>query len=172
QNPSAPASPEPTGSGPTPDPGPSDEPADPGDPSPIPLPTVTVTVTVTVQPAAPVCTRGTSGARLTAAQWAVEMHRNSGKLPDATLTCYLGLVQKASPVFPELTKASSLGKAYRVLRTAKTGRNRLDAALLAGWLNWANGANGTATLKSAEKIRLTAKSTATALKKAATSLGA
>src|SRR5690606_37249369 len=62
--------PDPTPSGPTPAP---EEPTD--DPTPVPLPTVTVTVTITVTPspaakAKPVCTRGTSGKRLTTKQWA------------------------------------------------------------------------------------------------------
>lgn len=154
-------------SGPTPSPEPSAT-----SPTPVPLPTLTVTVTVTVTPKAPatVCTRGTAGTRLTAKKWAVELHRSTGKLPDATLTCYLSLVQKASTVFPELTKASSLGTAYRVLKAGKTNREKLDAALLTGWLNWAQGTNGTTTLKSAEKVRLTAKSTNAALKKAAKSV--
>jgi serine protease len=155
------------GSGPTPT---ADPTADPTpteqQPSPIPLPTVTVTVTVTATPPAPVCTRGTKAKRMTAKQWAVEIHRNTGKIPDATLTCYLRLVQKASKVFPEITKASTLGTAYRVLKADKTTRQRLDGALLVGWLNWTYGTNGTSTLNTAEKIRLAAKSSSTALKKA------
>lgn len=171
QNPTAPPSPDPSGSGPTPAPtSQPSQPSQPDKPAPIPLPTVTVTVTVTVAPAAPVCTRGTAVSRMTVAQWAVEMHRNSGTIPDSTLTCYLGLVQKASAVFPELTRASSLGKAYRVLKSPKTDRDRLDSALLAGWLNWAHGVNGTTSLKAAEKLRLSPRSTPTALQKAAATL--
>ncbi|GAA4536003.1 MULTISPECIES: S8 family peptidase [Nonomuraea] len=160
--------PDPTGSGPTPEP---EQPSD--DPTPVPLPTVTVTVTITVTPtpaakAAPVCTRGTAAKRLTAKQWAKEIHRGSGTMSDETLTCYLKLVGKASKVFPELTKASSLGKAYRVIKNTKTAKRRLDSALLTGWLNWAHGVNGTKTLKSSEKVRLAKKPTNAALKKAAT----
>ncbi|MEV4099138.1 S8 family serine peptidase [Nonomuraea sp. NPDC049649] len=160
--------PDPTSSGPTPEP---DPPAP--DPAPVPLPTVTVTVTITVTPtppakAAPVCTRGTSGKRLTTQQWATEIHRSSGTMSDETLTCYLKLVGKASKVFPELTKASTLGTAYRVLKNTKTAKRRLDSALLTGWLNWAHGRNGTKVLKSGEKVRLSKKSTSAALKKAAT----
>ncbi|MGI5273815.1 S8 family peptidase [Nonomuraea sp. CA-218870] len=159
-----PADPEP--SGPTPQPEPSQ------DPTPVPLPTVTVTVTITVTPtppakAAPVCTRGTAGKRLTAKQWAKEIHRGSGTMSDETLGCYLKLVGKASKVFPEVTKASSLGKAYRVLKSTRTAKRKLDSALLAGWLNWAHGSNGTKTLGSAEKVRLSKKSTGASLKKAA-----
>ncbi|MGW0478683.1 S8 family peptidase [Nonomuraea sp. NPDC003214] len=156
--------PEPTGSGPTPQP----DPVDP-DPTPVPLPTVTVTVTITATPKAPatVCTRGTSAKPMTTKQWAVEVYRGTGSIDDATLTCYLKLAHKASKVFPELTKASSLGKAYRVLKASRTAKQRLDSALLTGWLNWAHGMNNTKVLNSSEKVRLSAKSTSTALKKAA-----
>jgi subtilisin family serine protease len=158
-------------SGPTPtpdDPQPEDPDTTP-EPTPVPLPTVTVTVTVTPTPAgtAAVCTRGTTGKRLTAKRWAVEIHRGSGTIPDATLTCYLKLVQKASKVFPELTRASTLGTAYRVLKANKTARQRLDSALLTGWLNWAHGRNATTALKGAEKVRLSANAKAAALGKAA-----
>ncbi|MFI6324028.1 S8 family peptidase [Nonomuraea sp. NPDC050556] len=135
-------------------------------PTPIPLPTITVTVTVTATPAAAVCTRGTAGAALTARQWAVEIHRSSGTMPDTTLSCYLRLVQKASKVFPELTKASTLGTAYRVLRASKTGREKADSVLLTGWLNWANGAaRTTTTLRSAERLRLSPAATDAQLRK-------
>ncbi|MEV6866961.1 S8 family serine peptidase [Streptosporangium subroseum] len=156
-------SPEPS-SGPSPV---SDPPAAPA-PEPIPLPQVTVTVTVTATPAAaPVmCTRGTSKKTLTAAQWAVEITRGKGTLPDATLACYLGMTAKASKVFSELTRASTLGTAYRVLKPAKkTARAVFESELLAAWLNWAHGGvNFTAkvgktttfrdALTSAEKKRL------------------
>ncbi|MGV9329600.1 S8 family serine peptidase [Streptosporangium sandarakinum] len=134
-----------------PAPNPEDTPA-PAEPEPVPLPTVTVTVTVTAAPvtvappgspasAPAVCTRGRGGKRLTAAQWAVEMTRGKGVLSDGTLGCYLRLVSKASAVFPEVTRASTLGTAYRVLRPAKrTARAALDGELLAAWLNWAHGA--------------------------------
>ncbi|TMR16724.1 hypothetical protein ETD86_24465 [Nonomuraea turkmeniaca] len=176
QIPVAPPEPGPTESGPSPEP--SDEPTDiptddPSDEpssstSPIPLPTVTVTVTVTPTPAttAAVCTRGTAATKMQAKAWAVEIHRSSGTIPDATLTCYLKLISKSSKVFPELTKASSLGKAYRVLKNTKTGKAKLDSALLTAWLNWAHGTNGTTTLTAAEKVRLSSKPSAAALKKA------
>ncbi len=177
--PDDPAEPEPDptdSSGPTPEPEPSETETAP---TPVPLPTLTVTVTVTVTPQAtvtttaapvPVCTRGTTAKRLTVKQWAVEIHRSSGAIPDATLACYLSLVSKSSKVFPELTKASSLGTAYKVLKAKKTNRQKLDAALLTGWLNWAHGTNGTSTLKASEKVRLTAKSTSAALKRATKSV--
>ena len=159
-------SPEPS-SGPSPV---SDPPAAPA-PEPIPLPQVTVTVTVTATPAAPaaapvMCTRGTSKKTLTAAQWAAEITRGKGTLPDATLACYLGMTTKASKVFSELTRVSTLGTAYRVLKPAKkTARSGFESELLAAWLNWAHGGvNFTAkvgktttfrdALTSAEKKRL------------------
>ncbi|MEW9556079.1 S8 family serine peptidase [Nonomuraea sp. NPDC050783] len=161
---------------------PSDQPSDGSSPgpqpssstSPVPLPTVTVTVTVTPTPSpsatptgtATVCTRGTAGKKLTAGKWAVEIHRGSGKIPDATLTCYLKLIAKSSKVFPELTKASSLGKAYRVLKNTRTNKAKLDSALLTAWLNWAHGRNGTTTLSAAEKVRMLSKPSTSALKKA------
>ncbi|GGO64893.1 S8 family peptidase [Nonomuraea cavernae] len=166
--------PEPSADSPSPEPAPEPEPTatDPGDgqATPIPLPTVTVTVTVTASPPAAVCTRSTTGKRLTAKQWAVEIHRGSGGIPDATLTCYLKLVQKASKVFPELTRASTLGTAYKVVKADKTARQRLDGALLVGWLNWAHGTNNTRALKSAETVRLSTKATSAKLTKAAKSL--
>ncbi|MBF8192637.1 S8 family serine peptidase [Nonomuraea sp. K274] len=167
-----PTAPDPTGSS-----GPSPEPEDPAAPEPepsaepVPLPTVTVTVTVTPKPAAVVCTRASkASAKMEAKTWAVEIHRSSGKISDTTLNCYLKLIGKSSKVFPELTKASSLGKAYRVLKNTKTSRARLDSALLTAWLNWAHGTNGTTTMTAAEKVRLSGKSSAAALKKATTNV--
>lgn len=170
--PEVPDVPDPYVSGPTPEP---DAPADPQpqpEPtvSPVPLPRVTVTVTVTQTPpsASAVCTRGTKAKKLTSAKWAVEIHRSSGTIPDATLGCYLKLISKSSKVFPELTKASSLGTAYRVLKNTRTGKARLDSALLTAWLNWAHGVNGTSTMVAAEKVRMSRKPSAATLKKATT----
>ncbi|MEU8402057.1 S8 family serine peptidase [Nonomuraea sp. NPDC048892] len=160
-------SPEPDDSS-NPDPGTEPEPEPTSSVSPVPLPTVTVTVTVThtASPVSAVCTRGTAAKKLTAQKWAIELHRSTGSIPDATLTCYLKLIAKSSKVFPELTKASSLGKAYRVLKSGKTGKAKLDGALLTAWLNWAHGTNGTTSLTAGEKVRLSAKPSAAALKKA------
>ncbi|WP_141704235.1 S8 family peptidase [Planobispora rosea] len=176
-DPSDTPTPDPT-SGPEPEPVPDDTP----DPAPVPLPTVTVTVTATPPAAAPaVCTRGKGRTTLTAAQWAVEMHKRTGKLSDETLDCYLRLAAKASAVFPEITRASTPGTAHRVLKpsgkTARTAKATFDRELLAAWLNWAHGAvnltakaGGTSTVKaalaSAEKRRLAALS----LSKAASAL--
>ncbi|MFE3452233.1 S8 family serine peptidase [Nonomuraea sp. NPDC059194] len=179
-NPDPAPNPEPSASGPSPvpsdeDPQTGEDPADPPGPTPVPLPTITVTVTVTVTPPAapaPVCTRGTAGTAMSAKQWAVELYRGTGQLSDETLTCYLKLAHKTSKVFPELTKASSLGKAYRVLKASKGARAGLDRALLTAWLNWAHGATSSLEkVNAAEKVRLGSKSSA-ALRKAATSLGA
>ncbi|MGR6914909.1 S8 family peptidase [[Actinomadura] parvosata] len=164
---------------PEPDPsdssGPTPAPADP-EPSasstPVPLPTVTVTVTVTETAKLPaaVCTRGTAAQKLTAKKWAVELHRASGTIADETLGCYLKLIGKSSKVFPELTKASSLGTAYRVLKSPQTRKAKLDSALLTAWLNWAHGTNGTTALAAAEKVRLSSKPSAAALKKATSNI--
>ncbi|WP_162795611.1 S8 family peptidase [Nonomuraea lactucae] len=169
----SPAPEDPPGDGPRPD-----NPGTSPHPTPVPLPTVTVTVTVTPTPAtatptptaATVCTRGRTAKRMTARQWAAEVHRAGGTIPDATLTCYLKLAQKASKVFPELARASTLGTAYRTLKATKTARQRLDGALLAGWLNWAHGANGTTALKNAERVRLSPRTTPAMARKAAKSL--
>ncbi|WP_327089768.1 S8 family serine peptidase [Nonomuraea sp. NBC_01738] len=166
--------PDPTNSGPTPEPDPDPD-ADPDPdpdpaPTPIPLPTVTVTVTVTATAPGAVCKRGTATTALSTKQWAVEIHRSSGTIPDPTLNCYLKLVQKGSKVFPELTKASSLGKAYRVLRATSGNRAKLDRALLRGWLNWAHGKGDLTRLQAAEKVRLSATATSAQLKKAAAGL--
>ncbi|MBB6546418.1 S8 family peptidase [Nonomuraea rubra] len=159
-------------SGPTPEPEDPAEPAPSPSSTPVPLPTVTVTVTVTetAKPPAAVCTRGTAARKLATPQWAVELHRASGTIPDETLTCYLKLIGKSSKVFPELTKASSLGKAYRVLKSSKTRKAKLDSALLTAWLNWAHGTNGTTALSAAEKVRLSSKPSAAALKKATSNI--
>ncbi|MEO3870421.1 S8 family serine peptidase [Nonomuraea sp. B12E4] len=171
----------------SPDPAPDSDPGDDGGPdsgpdvpaepepdpapssAPVPLPTVTVTVTVTPSPIAPatVCTRGTTAKKMAAKSWAVEIHRSSGKIPDTTLNCYLKLIAKASKVFPELTKASSLGKAYRVLKNTKTSKAALDSAVLTAWLNWAHGTNGTTALAAAEKVRMSSKPSTASLKKSA-----
>ncbi|MFB9724404.1 S8 family peptidase, partial [Planobispora longispora] len=102
-------------------------------PSPVPSPTVTPSATSTATPAPThtqpgdgtgldplpvpdVCKRGKGGKALTAARWDVEFHESAGKLSDSTLRCYLSIVQNGSKVFPELTDAGSLGKAYKVLK--------------------------------------------------------
>ncbi|MFI7454913.1 hypothetical protein ACIBQX_46100 [Nonomuraea sp. NPDC049714] len=113
-----------------------------------------------------------------AKQWAAEMHRKKGSLSDKTLLCYLSLAQNGSKVFPELTDAGSLGKAYKVLAPkSKTAKALLDRELLAAWLNYTHGVyngsakvHGSTTLKqavgTAEKHR-TKNGTSAQLKKVA-----
>ncbi|MEU0518441.1 S8 family serine peptidase [Streptosporangium sp. NPDC006007] len=185
-----PEDPDPDGPGdgspddPSPDPSSGPPPSSPSPaPTPVPLPTVTVTVTVTATPApaaprAAVCARGKARKTLSAARWAAETGRPApkprgtsgarerGRLPEATIRCYLGLVGKASRVFSELTSVSTPAAARRVLSPAgKTGKARLESELLAAWLNWAHGGvnltagvGGAATVKdvltSAEDRRL------------------
>ncbi|GII93547.1 S8 family peptidase [Sinosporangium siamense] len=150
---------------PTPTPTKSQEPTDPGivtDPIPVP----------------DTCKRGNGTKPLNAKQWATEMLRGKGKLSDKTLVCYLTLAQNGSKVFPEVTDAGSLGKAYKVLGTkSKSAKALLDRELLAAWLNYAHGVhngsskvNGSTTLKKAigiaERYR-TANGTSAQLKKSA-----
>ncbi|GAA5766212.1 hypothetical protein [Streptosporangium roseum] len=69
-----------------------------------------------------------------------------GTLDDRTLVCYLSLAQNGSKVFPEVTDAGSLGKAYKVLAPkSKTAKALLDRELLAAWLNYAHGVHNGST---------------------------
>nr|BFE83142.1 hypothetical protein GCM10020093_057430 [Planobispora longispora] len=101
------------------------------------------------------CKRGKGGKALTAARWDVEFHESAGKLSDSTLRCYLSIVQNGSKVFPELTDAGSLGKAYKVLKPrTKSAKALLDRELLAAWLNYAHGVyNGSAKIKGATTLK-------------------
>ncbi|MCG5214366.1 S8 family serine peptidase [Streptosporangium soli] len=153
--------PEQPGDDPTPTPTTDPPPQPAPEPTPVPVPTVTVTVTVTVTPtpapAPEVCTRGKAKTGMTAAKWAAELGKGRGALSDATLTCYLSLVKKASKVFPEVVGMSTFGTASKVLKSkARLGRAPLTRELLAAWLNWAYGArdltakaDGATTLKAA-----------------------
>ena len=133
-------------------------------------------VTTTVSPAGPIAAPYSTSP--SAARWAAETGRGApktrgtsgarerGRPSDATIRCYLGLVGKASRVFPELTSVSSPAAAHRVLSPAgRTGKARLESELLAAWLNRAHGGvnltagvGGTTTVKdaltSAENRRL------------------
>ncbi|MBB4918740.1 S8 family peptidase [Streptosporangium saharense] len=156
---------DPVGEDPSPDPGAQTPPVAPTQaPEPIPLPTVTVTVTVTASPVDPapvapakpaMCVRGTSKKTLSAAGWAAEFGPGKGTLTDATLRCYLGMVGRASRVFPELTGASTPATARKVLKPAKrTKRSTFESELLAAWLNWANGSvNLTAKVSGTTTVR-------------------
>ncbi|RVX39276.1 subtilisin family serine protease [Nonomuraea polychroma] len=140
------------------------DPGDPGvDSNPIPVPDD--------------CKRGNGTKPLSAKTWAKEMLKNKGSLSDKTLLCYLTLAQNGSKVFPELTDATTLAKAYKVLGTkSKAAKALLDRELLAAWLNYAHGVyNGSAkvhgkttlskAVSAAERHR--AGTSAAAMKKAA-----
>ncbi|WP_165781282.1 S8 family peptidase [Streptosporangium minutum] len=134
------------------------------DPLPVPVPDT--------------CERGEGAKPLNAKRWATEMLRGKGTLDDRTLVCYLSLAQNGSKVFPEVTDAGSLGKAYKVLAPkSRTAKALLDRELLAAWLNYAHGVHngstkvhGSTTLTKAvgiaEEYR-TANGTSAQLKKAA-----
>ncbi|WP_206062375.1 hypothetical protein, partial [Nonomuraea basaltis] len=154
---------------PTPDPSPTHtSTGGPGDPD----------VNVDLVPVPEDCKRGNGTKPLSAKSWAKEMPRNKGSLSDQTLLCYLTLAQNGSKIFPELTDATTLAKAYKVLNTkSKVAKALLDRELLAAWLNYAHGVyNGSAKVHGkttlnkaigvAEKHR-TGKSTSAQLKKAA-----
>ncbi|MGP3913761.1 S8 family peptidase [Nonomuraea sp. 10N515B] len=153
-------------------------------PTPSPTPTHTHTggpgdpgVNIDLVPVPDNCTRGKGTKPLSAKTWATEMLKNKGSLSDKTLVCYLTLAQNGSKIFPELTDATTLAKAYKVLGTkSKAAKALLDRELLAAWLNYAHGVyNGSAkvhgkttlskAVAAAERHR-TGKSTA-AMKKAA-----
>ncbi|MGN9781604.1 S8 family peptidase [Nonomuraea sp. ZG12] len=167
------ASPRPTGT-------PATTPAATPTPTPTPTPTRThrTDERFDPQPVPDTCKRGKATKPLSAKQWAAEMHRKKGSLSDKTLLCYLSLAQNGSKVFPELTDAGSLGKAYKVLAPkSKTAKALLDRELLGAWLNYAHGVynssakvHGSTTLKqavgTAEKHR-TKKGTSAQLKKVA-----
>ncbi|MEU7986078.1 S8 family serine peptidase [Streptosporangium canum] len=134
------------------------------DPPPVPVPDT--------------CKRGKGTTPLNARRWATEMLRGKGTLSDRTLVCYLSLAQNGSKVFPEVTDAGSLGKAYKVLAPkSKTAKALLDRELLAAWLNYAHGVHngstkvhGSTTLTKAVGIaegHRTANGTSAQLKKAA-----
>ncbi|MGA5765650.1 S8 family peptidase [Nonomuraea bangladeshensis] len=174
-------SPTPTPTG-TPTPGPSATPTNTPTPTPTTSPedghsNVDPGIYGDPQPVPDTCSRGRGGKPLSAKAWAVEMLRGKGSLSDATLRCYLTLAQNGSKVFPELTGAGTLGKAYKVLNTkSKAAKALLDRELLAAWLNYAHGVydssakvHGRTTLKQAVATaeRHRAGKSAAAMKKAA-----
>ncbi|GAA1750362.1 S8 family peptidase [Nonomuraea bangladeshensis] len=174
-------SPTPTPTG-TPTPGPSATPTNTPAPTPTTSPedghsNVDPGIYGDPQPVPDTCSRGRGGKPLSAKAWAVEMLRGKGSLSNATLRCYLTLAQNGSKVFPELTGAGTLGKAYKVLNTkSKAAKALLDRELLAAWLNYAHGVydssakvHGRTTLKQAVATaeRHRAGKSAAAMKKAA-----
>ncbi|WP_327089767.1 S8 family serine peptidase [Nonomuraea sp. NBC_01738] len=174
-------------------------------PTPTPTPTVTPTATPTAtptptptptqshthqpdpdpismdsdpEPVPDTCERGKGDKPLSSKAWAKEMLKSKGSLTDQVLTCYLSIAQNGSKVFPEVTKADTLARAYRVLHPkSKSAKALLDRELLASWLNYAHGVYNssakvykTTTLKqalgTAEKYRA-GKATTAQLKKSA-----
>ncbi|MFI6906210.1 S8 family peptidase [Nonomuraea sp. NPDC050394] len=156
---------------PTPTPTPTKTPTSQPDPDPI-------SIDPNPEPVPDTCERGKGTKPLSSKAWATEMLKNKGSLSDKTLICYLSIAQNGSKVFPEATKADTLARAYKVLKTkSKAGKALLDRELLAAWLNYAHGVynssakvHGTTTLKKAitiaEKYR-TGKATTAQLKKSA-----
>lgn len=130
------------------------------------------------EPVPDTCTRGRGTKPLSSKAWAREMLKSQGSLSDRTLLCYLSITQNGSSVFPEVTNAATLGKAYKVLNPkSKSAKALLDRELLAAWLNYSHGVynasakvHGSTTLKKAigvaEKYRVKG-GTATQLKKTA-----
>ncbi|NUW39335.1 S8 family peptidase [Nonomuraea rhodomycinica] len=109
------------------------------------------------EPVPDTCARGHGTKPLSAKGWAREMLKGKGGLSDRTLLCYLSIAQNGSTVFPELTDAGTLSKAYKVLATkSRSASALLDRELLASWLNYAHGVynasakvRGSTTLKQA-----------------------
>lgn len=78
--------------------------------------------------------------------WSHQYRREgSTDFDDATLTCYLEIVDFVSDVFHEVRDASTFAAARSLLFTqgnSVTKRDQLDRDLLTTWLNFANGAVG------------------------------
>ncbi|MEV0594047.1 S8 family peptidase [Nonomuraea cavernae] len=130
------------------------------------------------EPVPDTCTRGRGTKPLSSKAWAREMLKSQGSLSDRTLLCYLSITQNGSSVFPEVTNAATLGKAYKVLNPkSKSAKALLDRELLAAWLNYSHGVynasakvHGSTTLKKAIGVAETYRvkgGTATQLKKTA-----
>lgn len=78
--------------------------------------------------------------------WSHQYRRQgSTDFDDATLLCYLEIVDFVSNVFHEVRDASTFAKARALLFTqgnSVTKRDQLDRDILTAWLNFANGAVG------------------------------
>jgi hypothetical protein len=78
--------------------------------------------------------------------WSHQYRRQgSTDFDDATLTCYLEIVDFASDVFHEVRNVATFARARSLLFTQGTSvskRDQLDRDLLTTWLNFANGAVG------------------------------
>src|SRR5262249_41526826 len=80
---------------------------------------------------------------------------------EATLKCYLAIINHVSRVFDEQRDASTIAKAYDVLfmkQNGGSGAEQFDRELLTVWLNFANGAfeydRIAKVVAAAEKVRL------------------
>jgi len=85
---------------------------------------------------------GNSTERFSAGYWQnIFRSRKSTPFTDAQITCYLKIVGFVSLVFNETTDASTIAKAYDVLKVGggTTAKEQFDRQLLAALLNFANG---------------------------------
>ena len=85
-------------------------------------------------------------------------HRSKSEFTDAQLLCYLAISGYASNVFNETRNASTIAAASDVLNHRPPPSNvdilHLDAEILAGWLNFANGSIAWAQLIDTNKDRV------------------
>ena len=85
---------------------------------------------------------GNSTVRFSAGYWQnVFRSRKSTPFTDAQITCYLKIVGFVSLVFNETTDASTIAKAYDVLKvgSSTSAKEQFDRQLLATLINFANG---------------------------------
>ncbi len=88
---------------------------------------------------------GTYPKGLSDGYWQNEYRRNGRRdFDDKTLECYLQIVSFVSNTFNETRDASTIAKAFDVLKMGggTTATDQLDRDLIAAWLNFANGAVG------------------------------
>jgi subtilisin family serine protease len=75
--------------------------------------------------------------------WQTQYRPRPTALPEPQRLCYLAIVGFMSTVFDEVRDAGTAAQAFDVMHLAGNGGSetqKLDRALLAGWLNFANGA--------------------------------
>jgi PKD domain-containing protein len=91
---------------------------------------------------------GNAAANRSAGYWFNQYRQGSAQeLANATLDCYLDIVELVSTVFSERRAAGTIDQAEEVLKaSAKGAADALDRQLLTAWLNFANGATGLADL--------------------------
>ena len=102
---------------------------------------------------------GNATERLKSEWWKWEFsHRSKSEFTDAQLLCYLAISGYASNVFNETRNASTIAAASDVLNHRPPPSNvdilHLDAEILAGWLNFANGSIAWAQLIDTNKNRV------------------